>query len=77
MGNFSGYCSLAFGNSGGSCTKKSKSVNRADITDEVEEIVNKVETIKQFHALEKKLEKLEERMDEQNVNQTPTAIPLI
>jgi len=52
------------GKSGGSSTKKSKSVNRADITDEAEEIANKVETIKQFHALERKLEKLEERMDE-------------
>lgn len=52
------------GKSGGSSTKKGKPANRADIADEAEEIANKVETIKQFHALERKLEKLEERMDE-------------
>ena len=49
---------------GSNSTKKKASANRADIADEAEDIASKVETIKQFHALERKLEKLEERMDE-------------
>jgi hypothetical protein len=53
-----------FSKGGSSSTKKGKSANRTDIADEAEEIANKVETIKQFQSLERKLEKLEDRMDE-------------